>query len=264
MTQVFLLNTGGADATWPDPGNWNPVNTVEMVGSGCQGGAGQGASGAAGGGGSGGGYAQGSNLQLTFPVSYNMLGNVTGFQYYSCNFNTTTSNAFTSSPGPNIVSAACAVYAQYNGSAGGPASRCWPTGFGGGTGGSAPGFQAGGGGGAAGPHGAGSNSVTPGSGDAPGTAGGAADNGTVAGGASGAPGNSGTQWDSSHGCGSGGGGGTSSVKGQIGGSFGGGGGGGYGNGTSAQRAGGVGGPSLCIITYTPFIPASGVTAQMVS
>jgi hypothetical protein len=37
MTQVFLL---AGTTSFPDPGNWNPVNTVEIIGSGSGGHAG--------------------------------------------------------------------------------------------------------------------------------------------------------------------------------------------------------------------------------
>jgi hypothetical protein len=96
-----------------------------------------------------------------------------------------------------------------------------------------------GGGGAAGPNGAG--------GDAPTGFGGDADNGTVAGGAPTAPGNSGTEFDATHGCGSGAGPQhtNNNAGNATGGKYGGGGGGVFFGATSS----GAGGAGLIVITY---------------
>jgi hypothetical protein len=96
-----------------------------------------------------------------------------------------------------------------------------------------------GGGGAGGPNGAGGAAAL--------GVGGSADGGTVPGGAAGSPGNSGTEWDATHGCGSGAGSQHfSSTTGQPGGNYGGGGNGAAGTSVPSSGAGGGG---LIIIVY---------------
>jgi hypothetical protein len=97
MTQVFLLAAVGLQS-FPDPGNWNPVNTVECLGNGGKGGTGSVAGG--GGGGGGGSYAIGNNITPTFPAPYTVpLGTTSGS---NCNFNTATAGTSTT---PGTVSA---------------------------------------------------------------------------------------------------------------------------------------------------------------
>jgi hypothetical protein len=100
------------------------------------------------------------------------------------------------------------------------------------------------GGGAAGPNGDGSAPASA-------NAGGAADNGTVAGGTIGNPGVSGTEFDSSHGCGSGAGRGVNNVFNGLNGGL-------YGGGASGAVLGSpftaVRGPGLIVLTYTPIPP----------
>lgn len=233
MTQVFLIPPDFNVHTWPDPGNWNQIaNTVECVGTG-----GNGASTGNfnGGGGGGGAYAVGRNMTLTFPVSYS-VGNANG---NATNFNST-SPLFVNSG--NVVSAtAGGTGNSSSGGGGSPGTGFYPAGFAGGVGGNSPGAP-GGGGGAGGPHGAGAVGVAGGASVA--GAGGAGDGGTVPGGAAGSPGNSGTQWDSSHGIGSGGGGGAGGTA-VAGGNYGGGGGG------SNSASQGIGAKGIIVITYAP-------------
>jgi hypothetical protein len=208
-------------------------------------------------GGGGGAYAKGTNLNLSFPVPCNIApaGQTQG-SGYATNFGT---NSIFVSSGPNIVSAECGntstVYKD-----GGPAGyRFSPAGFAGGKGGDSP-YQVGsngaGGGGAAGPHGtgqAGGNSTTLGP-NTNSAYGGAADGFATAGGTEGnnSSGLNGTQWDATHGCGSGGGGGHA-AKGGNGGRYGGGG-GGAGTVSGANQGIGIGGDGLIIVTYVSLPP----------
>lgn len=245
MTQVFLFNTNNVQGNFPDPGNWNPTNTVECLSNGGQGGAFNQMDGTAGGGGAGGSYAVGNNLVYTFPIPYNVsntgntVGAATNFGIYNFgdNFVNPTPNVV-SAPSPNIP-----VNTLGGIPAGGNILKL-PTGFDGGRGGNGAGTGGGGGGGAGGPAGAG---VTGGVGNA-GAAGGAGNNGGTPGVASGQPGNPGTNWDASHGCGSGGGGGIGAGAAGAGGSFGGGGGGSGANNASVRGAATNG---LIVINYTP-------------
>jgi hypothetical protein len=105
----------------------------------------------------------------------------------------------------------------------------------------ASGAVGGGGGGAGGPNGAGSTSAS--------TTGGAADNSTVAGSAAGVAGlSTGTEFDASHGCGSGAGGGNA-TNGFAGGNYGGGGSGA--DDGLAGNTGGAGGSPIIVIKSTP-------------
>jgi endo-1,4-beta-D-glucanase Y len=128
----------------------------------------------------------------------------------------------------------------------------------------ASGGPGGGAGGAAGPHGAGTSATT--------QAGGAGDNGNTTGGAINTAGVNGTQWDASHGSGSGAGGASvngSGNAGKAGGSFGAGGSGASSD--SAGSAGGAGSPGLIVLTYTvstadnpPLGWSNGASAAIVS
>jgi hypothetical protein len=244
VTQIFLLVTGN----WQDPGDWDPTasNTVECLGQGGNGGGGYVDNAKAGSGGGGGAYAKATNMVLTFPVPY-----VVGAQ--CTNFNTSSATFVNSG---NVVSAQAGAAATSStlGNLGLGGTSFYPTGFRGGNGGSGAidiSAYGGGGGGAGGPSGLGDNGREGGSGVSAAGRGGAANGGVVAGGLLAVNGNNGTQWDATHGCGSGGGGGKPSplTKGGNGGNYGGGGGGSP-NDTIAGMIG-TGGAGLIIITYTP-------------
>jgi hypothetical protein len=256
MTQVFLL---AGTTSFPDPGNWNPVNTVEVIGAGCDGRRSRTSPPCPvyvpGPGSPGGGYGRGSNRMEAFPVALLIVPHsqaVTGgTAYYSnwANPSGGTQNPSTGNTLPGAVYAgnaglATAFTGGYAGAAGGP-----DVGYAGGVGGNysaTTSHYGGGGGGAAGPHGAGSNGANAGAAI---SAGGASDGGTVAGATTaGGAGRSGTQWDASHGTGSGGAGGNGALAGGVGGRYGGGA-GGCGNTNTTNPAGGDG---LIILTYTPY------------
>ncbi len=114
----------------------------------------------------------------------------------------------------------------------------------------ASGAVGGGGGGAGGPNGAGSTSAS--------TTGGAADNSTVAGSAAGVAGlSTGTEFDASHGCGSGAGGGNA-TNGFAGGNYGGGG-SGADDGLAGNTGGAGGGPLIVIKSTPPSLTVPNVT-----
>lgn len=256
MTQIFFL---AGTTSFADPGNWNPVNTVEVVGCGadatrfrtnppCP-------SYVAGYGQCGGGYGRGNNRMDPFPVALFIIPHSTaqtgGTAFYS-NW---------ADPGGGIAGAGNTtrggVYAGNAGLSGNAGPAGGPdVGYAGGSFGTYDGTTGygGGGGGAAGPHGAGAAGSN---GGASPTTGGSSDGGTVAGG-TGASGNgvSGTQWDASHGTGSGGAGGTGAGLGGRGGQYGGGG-AGCGNTNTGTAAGG---DALIIVNYTPYIPPTGTNA----
>jgi hypothetical protein len=268
MTQVFLLTTGSTGMqSWANPGNWNPVNTVECMGAGQLGGSNPGSN-LGGGGGMGGTYSIGRNLTLTFPVSYCVMpGTMTG--YLCTTFNGSNSNQIGSNPGPNVVSATgngtnnlaynWPAAGAYNGGPGGPQDASgWNNGAGGG--------------GAAGPRGPGNGgggvSSVPGgggTGDGGNTAGGAP--GTSA--ANGGQGGTGNYWDASHGGGGGGGGGNgyngNKYLGGKGGQYGGGGGGSTGGYAAAGTyPGGLGGDGIIVLTYTPYVARRAMGATTVA
>lgn len=256
MTQIFLLQTGAA-GSWPDPGNWNPANnTIDCLGSGGNGLSGDAAlNNQSGGGGGGGAWCRGTNRTLSFPVPYWVSpgGAIGQANDPSTNFGSST-QWFVSGAGiisakggqkglgTSGVSGAGGNGGTVDGSA---------TGYAGGSGVYTAGQSAGGGGGgSAGPHGPGSNGIA-GSGTTFGRGGNADNNNTTGqttGGGNGLPG---TQFDSTHGCGSGAAGGSDvNTKGGVGGLYGGGGGGGYMS-TGTGKPGGLGGDGLIVITYTP-------------
>jgi hypothetical protein len=259
VTQVFLTGNN-SQQTWPDPGNWNPTNTVEAVSAGGGGANGSTINGNSGGGGGGGAYAVGSNMVLTFPVSY--YGYALGSAPSSNNATNfgVSGSVYTNSG--NCISALVAMYGTGTGYGTG-GSQFYPGGHAGANGGAgsltySPGA---GGGGAGGPHGAGSVGASS-TANTTVFVGGAADGGTVPGpSGAGATGISGTEWDASHGCGSGGNSNSASAASGQGGSYGGGGGGGY---MSASGWFGKGAPSLIILTYVPLLPAIAVNVALVA
>lgn len=263
MTQIFLYGVPYGYSTvnqtglvFPNPGNWNQIsNKIECVGPGGYSGSSMVAdiNNVAGGGGGGGAYAVGSNMVLTFPVSYNTVPSYAapppGNQGSASWWVNWLNNA------GNVVASPGSAGSTFGGSSsnsspgiGGVAG--YPSGFAGANGGG--GSQnaqtttggGGGGGGAGGPHGAGTVGGNF-SGNLSG-AGGAADAGNTPAPASGA-GISGTQFDRLHGIGSGSFGGLSQTVSYNGGNFGGGAGGAFGS----QGVGSPGGPGLIVLTYNP-------------
>jgi hypothetical protein len=272
VTQIFLMTTGvRLVQSFPDPGNWNPVNKVECVGSGGGGSNGRGANQAAASGGGGGGYAYANNMALTFPVFFAVEykssgGNPLAPSGTATNFNVNSYFATTAAgcvsaasattgvtPAPILLSRDAVVEPFIIGTGG---NAVFPAGFAGGAGGggSTAGNntdRGGAGGGAGGPSGAGSagaNGTTTTFG-----AGGAANGGNVAGATTaGAAGNSRTIWGPSFGVGSGGASSNDvSTAGGAGGAYGGGGSGGFGGATAG--VGGAGTDGLIVLTYSPYI-----------
>lgn len=263
MPTIFLVN---GVSSFPDPGDWNPTNTVECVGAG-----GVGSVKYTGGpelldsiegeppptvsllkvgnAGGGGAYAKGTNINPTFPVGIAIA------QYGSYGSQNYTGTSFGGS-GPSdstnaLVWAADGTSGAGMNSGGYGGTVVKPTGFAGANGAIVMGQvgNGGGGGGSGGPRGAG--------GAGSGTNGGTGDGGNVAGTTAGQAGNKSTYWDSTHGTGGGGGGGTTAnVNGGGGGLYGGGGGSQADSGTSVNGAGTSG---LIVIIYTPYFPV--VTAQ---
>jgi len=263
---------------WKVPTDFNSnVNTVEVIGSGADGG------GNTRGGGGGGAYAKSVNVALPagqtvmynvahLSGSYPLSGHGTatsGGDAYLCN---STANCG-SLQGSAVVAGAEGGWTTTNsaprtsqdsgidevGGMGGRAAASVARGTGsvaysGGRGGDcyidcsySPSSAPGSGGGAAGPHG---NGIDGGSGVGHGGAGDGGYGG--AGGGASSAGANGTEWDASHGSGGGGGGSVVNVGGARGGNFGGGGGGGgndaYGTITAAD-ASGIGGGGLIVVTY---------------
>lgn len=253
---------------FPDPGNWNPLNKIEVLGAGQNGWTGvEEPIGASGGGGGGGAYATGVNVPvLSWPVPYTVWptqGAPTSALV--CVWGST--QDFGASVGmgaPGMVFAEIA-YGGQNNSPGSGGSIFYPNGSRGGNGGNGFGggtnTPGGGGGGAAGPAGAGSNG-----GAATATSfgsGGNANGNTTAGGFPASNnGISGIEWGSLAGCGSGGAGSINRTNAAGNGAFFGGGGGGGAVGiVSAPGPSGHGGDGLIVITYTPL---PGLQAQIMS
>lgn len=271
-TGVFTILTVfkiAGDTSFADPGNWNDdANKIEAIGHGGKGSPGSGSTRGGPGGGAG-AYATRPNIPLKanndFPVTVQIGAAGSGAVPTQFNYQ----QALT----------ARRVQAYHGGDAttttigtGATITNCIPNnalsaGVGatpGGNGGARPGSSTppgAGGGGAGGPNGGGS--VGGSASASQGGTGGAADNSTVAGpagktgNANGAVGNSGTQFDASHGCGTGGGGGgtTAGNLGGVGGNYGGGGAGNSGNSGAAQN----GAAGLLVISWTPL--AQGVLAK---
>jgi hypothetical protein len=238
--QDLLTGTSASTQTYTSKSSWNnSVNTVETIGGG-----GAGAIGAStttgGGGGGGGAYNRIANFSFVTPGTTTATYMVQAGLLHTGAYPGTAPDTWFNGATLATSSVGCkgglspATSTSTGSAPGGLASAGVPTtsppGRSGGS--SAAGASAtagGGGGGAGGPNGAG--------GVGSGTTGGTADGGTVAGGAPGNPGgkNSGTEWDASHGCGSGAGGSNASGgTGGTGGLYGGGAGGG-------SRSTGVGG-----------------------
>lgn len=269
FTRIFLYTVPAGGGVYyypnqfPNPGNWNPINKIEVIGCGESGVPAMGPeSTTSGGGGGAGAYASGDNVPVaTFPVSYSVFPgtSVALFSGVSCVWGSSSWSGLAGAPG--MVFAGCA-FGGGNNAGGNGGTVVYPSGFRGGNGGNgedssfsnAPG---GGGGGAGGPGGAGSNGTNA----TPTTfgSGGAANAGTNGGGttASGA-GVSGVEW----GIAGTGGGGAGSInhlnQGGLGGSFGGGGGGSASFLTGSPGA--PGGDGLIVITYVPL--PSGMQAQI--
>jgi len=275
QTRIFLygisLTTGGPalGCTFPDPGNWNKnANRIEAIGAGQNGWSGIFEPiGASGGGGGGGAYGFGVNVPTNLPTGYTVWP-TQGAPYGGlvCIWGSFAySGAGPGIQGPGVVYAELA-YGGQNNSAGSGGLQFYPSGYRGGSGGNGVGSDAfntpgGGGGGAGGPGGAGGNggaatTITFG-------AGGTANGGVVAGGfPANANGNTGTEWGSIAGCGSGGAGSINRLNNAGGGAFYGGGGGGGAVGFSPAGPGGGGGDGLIVITYTPLPP--GMQAQVIA
>lgn len=256
MTKIFLWgpSVGGERAQdFPDPGNWNPVNTIICVGAGGLGiGPDTAGGGSAGGGGGGGAYAIGRNIvPAVWPVSYWAYDprTPTAVQTFTT-FNK--ADNLTNGSVPGEVTAQNATAPAVGGAAGLAGLLFYPEGFPGGAGGSAAvGTGGGGGGGAAGPNGPGGNGVNGSAGTA--GEGGAADGGSLSGGVIGSPnGQKGRQFSTSVGCGSGSCGshpptyGMAGTAGQYG--------AGAGGGSSVMPPAGMGQGSIIFIEYEPIEP----------
>jgi hypothetical protein len=206
LSQQILTSSTGSLQSWPVPGDWNgAANKIECIGAGASPGGGA-------------AYANSINVALTpsGTASYEIAAPGVGDTWF---------NAAT------LGASVCGAKGA-SGTTGGQSSGCVFNNFAN-SGGNA---ASNGGGGAGGPSGAGGN--------ASGNTGGAADGGAVAGATAGNPGNSGTEFDATHGCGSGGGGDAGSGAGGNGGLYGGGGGG------AAENPGG-GAQGIIVITYAP-------------
>lgn len=251
------------DTTFVDPGNWNDSNnTIQAIGRGGNGSIGSGTT-RGGPGGGGAAFAMRTNVALSangdFPVTL-AVGN-TG-SAITTSFNTAHS-------GRDVVADFGRNSSTTTAGAGGTIANSIPnsalSGGNGATAGASGGTRPGagivpgsGGGGAGGPAGAGSTGGSASS--TQGGAGGNANNSTTAGPAgatgnnNGTTGNHGTEFDGTHGCGTGGSGGgtTSGNLGGPGGTYGGGAAGNSGNSGAAQ----AGGAGLIIITYVA-LPQTG-------
>jgi hypothetical protein len=255
MTKIFLWGPSiGGDGVqyFPDPGNWNPVNTIICVGAGGHGVVYDSAGGSAGGGGGGGAYAIGHDIvPAEWPVpywAYDPRSSTAGQTFTTFN----KVDNLTNGSVPGEVTAQNATGPAIGGAAGLAGLLFYPEGFPGGAGGSAAaGTGGGGGGGAAGPSGPGGNGAN----GIAATAGigGSSDGGTAAGGVIGNPnGIKGRQFSATVGCGSGACGSNPSSYGMAGmaGQYGSGGGGG----SSAMAPGGMGQGSIVFIEYEPIEP----------
>jgi hypothetical protein len=238
--QDLLTTTSGSTQTYTSKTSWNnSCNTVETIGGG-----GAGAIGAStttgGGGGGGGAYNRISNFSFATPgtttATYAVQAGLLHTGTYPgtapdtwFNGSTLAASSVGSKGGVSPATSTTATGAAGGATSGGVPTTSPPARAGGTGGNGASQTAGGGGGGAGGFNGAGGNGS--------GTTGGTANGGLVAGGSPGNPGtnNSGHEWDSTHGCGSGGGGSNASAgTGGAGGNYGGGAGGG-------SRSTGVGG-----------------------
>lgn len=231
VDSVTFLTTTGIGTTYTRPANWsNVANHIEGIGCGYGGGGGGGS------GGSAGAYARKNNVSLSSNATYDI-----GAANAASNTRFIDTGA--------VARMVAAASTGQGSSTYGPASGCTgDTAYDGGGGGNGAG-DGGGGGGAAGPNGPGS-AGTSGAFASVTRPGGAADNSTVAGGDTGhMDGYAGTEWDVSHGSGSGGAG-AGRFSGQSGGNAVAYGGGGGGTGVSGGTPG-VGYQGLIVVTYTP-------------
>jgi hypothetical protein len=262
---VVFLNAGVS--SFPDPGNWNPVNKVEVLGAGGAGGNSFAGNGGAGGGG-GGSYAYMNNMMPPWPApcyiadGSRLTGTASNFGV-SNQFPQTSGNVVSANNGDTGNNGAPQFEAVSSPPSAG--AQLYPAGF---TGGGVVsiGMNVGGSGGsgAAGPTNGGGLGSTAGlQATAYGPGGFAHGNTTTTVATPGGPGRSGTEWDASHGCGSGGCGGNNGASTKIGGkgaNYGGGSGGNY----SGSGAGVNGGEGLIVLTYTPYIATPIAIAMVIS
>jgi hypothetical protein len=251
-TGSLQTTNGGVDASWN-----NRYNKIEVIGAG-----GAGAHGAStttgGGGGGGGAYNAITNFTITTPGTTTFswevgTGGAAGGTFPQNGGDTWWNAAAFPTTGTAVGArggASPTTNTTATGGAGGLASNGFPTtsppGRNGGTAGNGASATAGGGGGGAGgPSGVGGNGS--------GTTGGTADGGVVAGGSPGNPGtsNSGTEFNATHGCGSGAGGSNASGgTGGPGGLYG----GGAGGGSRSTGVGGSGAQGIIVLTWFPQWP----------
>jgi hypothetical protein len=250
-TQIFLTST--TTTSWTVPSDWNSAsNTIEVIG------AGGGAQYMNSNGGGGGAYSKISNLSLTpgGSISY-QVGDGTALAT-----TTTARDTWFSSTG-TVLAKGGTKGGSSVGVGGAAASGVGTLKYSGGGGGYYEGGgvkSGGGGGGAAGPNGDGGDGNTHGLGDGSiyggdGDAGFGGVCGNLPHDSTGCnPGVAGTEWDATHGAGSGSGGGWGdpSTAYQIGGAYGGGAGGNGGSPSTASFA--AAGMGLIVITYTPVAP----------
>lgn len=233
-TLVFLTTTGAQ--TYTVASDWNSANNKgETLGAGSSGNSTSSGSQASGGGGA---YSLTNNITLTQSGSANYTCAAAGAGLSGAN---NVSNAGgdtwfngTTLAGASVSAKGAGATAANVGGPGGATTGVGPGNkFAGGTGGTNT-TSSQGAGGAAGPSGIGGNGST--------TQGGSANNGTTAGPTTSANGNSGTEFDGSHGCGTG-----AYGSDKTGGLYGGG-------GTTSSFSGSASGPGaqgLIVLTYTP-------------
>lgn len=242
-TTTFLTTTNAANQTWTVLADWNSsANHAQVVSHAGTASDGNGA-GTAGAGGGGGGYAKALTISLTPSGSATYRLSAAG------NGSDDATAAWFN--GANLAASSAGIRGGANaatttaGAGASTTNAIGSTKFAGGNGsdaGSDGGFpRGGGGGGAAGPSGAGGAA----NGAPPNTIGGTADNGTVAAGGWTAAGNSGTEFDPTHGCGSGAGG--SNNNGQDGALYGGAGSGGG----DAPAVAGASKQGIIVVTNNP-------------
>jgi hypothetical protein len=266
---TLLVSPTGSNQTFTSPGTWNSANNkIECIGAGAGGGGSSASDTPWPGGGGGGGYSAITNFSFAAPgtttatyqigsggaggivTTVGLDGGVGGDTWFNA---TTLAGSSVGAHGGGSLNNGSGSLATPAGGLGGSVTGAQGTtklaGGAGGAGGSGTG-NGGGGGGSAGPSGAGGAGVV-----GPTSTGGSADNGTVAGGAKGSNGNSGTEFDGTHGCGSGGGGGANAAAGKTGGLYGGGGGGG--STSTVDVNGGAGAQGIVVLTWTPLAYAFG-------
>lgn len=238
-TLVTLTTSPGSLQSYSKPGDWQDTgSTVECVGSGANGGFCSSGTFSHSCGGGAGAYSAITNFSFTGSSASYQIGAAPAAQSGTGTTGAGTAGASTwfnnaTDPGNGADNSKCSAaggaapvvpgLGSKNGGLGGATTAGWgTTKFAGGRGGNltgASGRGGSGGGGAGGPSGAGGAGVDSSSGVSPTTTnGGTANNGTTAGGVAPASGTSGTEWDASHGLGSGGGGDAQAATGATGGS----------------------------------------------